>query len=65
VGEALEAGADVLVTIDADGQFDPAQIPATGRDGRITKDDVLEFLGGAGAGVAMPAGAAPRGKYAI
>ncbi len=27
VAEALAAGADVMVTVDADGQFDPAQIP--------------------------------------
>jgi glycosyltransferase involved in cell wall biosynthesis len=27
VGHALETGADALVTIDADGQFDPGQIP--------------------------------------
>ena len=25
-------------------QFDPSKIPATGRDGRITKGDVVEYL---------------------
>ena len=25
-------------------QLDPAKIPATGRDGRITKGDVVEYL---------------------
>ncbi len=30
-------------------QLDPAKIPATGRDGRITKGDVVEYPGQAAA----------------
>ncbi|MBP6716657.1 MAG: E3 binding domain-containing protein, partial [Acidobacteria bacterium] len=37
-------------------RLDPAQIPASGRDGRITKGDVVSFLD---AKVAAPAPAAP------
>jgi 2-oxoglutarate dehydrogenase E2 component (dihydrolipoamide succinyltransferase) len=36
--------------------LDPAQIPATGKDGRLTKGDVLNYLEG-GAGKAAPAAA--------
>jgi 2-oxoglutarate dehydrogenase E2 component (dihydrolipoamide succinyltransferase) len=44
-------------------QLDPAKIPATGRDGRITKGDVVEFLDKPAAAAAAPApvsGAAGR-----
>jgi 2-oxoglutarate dehydrogenase E2 component (dihydrolipoamide succinyltransferase) len=41
--------------------LDPTSIPATGRDGRLTKSDVVDFLGrkpAAGAASAVPAAAA-------
>ncbi|HET9862085.1 MAG TPA: 2-oxoglutarate dehydrogenase complex dihydrolipoyllysine-residue succinyltransferase, partial [Steroidobacteraceae bacterium] len=40
-------------------QLDPAKIPATGRDGRLTKADVVEFLDKPGAAPAKSA-AAPK-----
>jgi 2-oxoglutarate dehydrogenase E2 component (dihydrolipoamide succinyltransferase) len=43
-------------------QLDPAKIPASGRDGRITKGDVVEFLDKpAAAAAAAPNKAAPAG----
>src|SRR5688572_26583471 len=36
-------------------QLDPAKIPATGRDGRITKGDVVEYLDKPAAKAAAPA----------
>ncbi len=38
-------------------QLDPAKIPATGRDGRITKGDVVDFLDKPAAAPAKPAAA--------
>src|SRR5689334_7277663 len=38
-------------------QLDPAKIPATGRDGRITKGDVVDFLDKPAAASAKPAAA--------
>jgi 2-oxoglutarate dehydrogenase E2 component (dihydrolipoamide succinyltransferase) len=44
----------------ADAGLDPARVPGTGRDGRITKEDVQTFLAGSGAETpAAPAPAAP------
>jgi 2-oxoglutarate dehydrogenase E2 component (dihydrolipoamide succinyltransferase) len=48
-------------------QLDPAKIPASGRDGRITKGDVVEFLdkpAGKPAGGDKPAAATAPGKAA-
>ncbi|NQV82883.1 MAG: 2-oxoglutarate dehydrogenase complex dihydrolipoyllysine-residue succinyltransferase [Rhodospirillales bacterium] len=43
-----------------DNNFDPAQIPATGQDGRLTKGDVLDYIAKGGAPKpAAPAAAAP------
>jgi len=42
-------------------QLDPAKIPASGRDGRITKGDVVEFLDKPAAAAAAPNKAAPAG----
>jgi 2-oxoglutarate dehydrogenase E2 component (dihydrolipoamide succinyltransferase) len=44
-------------------KLDPGAIPASGRDGRLTKSDVVDFLGkqsNGGAASAAPATAAPR-----
>src|SRR5699024_8486441 len=43
--------------------LDPAAIPASGKDGRLTKSDVLSFLEGGGKGKAQSA-PAPEGKKA-
>ena len=43
--------------------LDPAQIPATGKDGRLTKGDVLAFLESGGKPAAAPA-SAPAAKAA-
>ncbi len=40
-------------------KLDPKQIPATGKDGRITKEDVLKFMESGGAAKAAPAVAGP------
>jgi 2-oxoglutarate dehydrogenase E2 component (dihydrolipoamide succinyltransferase) len=40
-------------------QLDPASIPGSGRDGRLTKSDVVEYLGKKPADGAANAGAAP------
>jgi 2-oxoglutarate dehydrogenase E2 component (dihydrolipoamide succinyltransferase) len=48
-------------------QLDPSKIPATGRDGRITKGDVVEYLdqpAAKAAGGEKPAAAAPASKPA-
>jgi 2-oxoglutarate dehydrogenase E2 component (dihydrolipoamide succinyltransferase) len=42
-------------------QLDPAKIPATGRDGRITKGDVVEYLDKPAAKAAAPAPAPAAG----
>ena len=42
-------------------RLDPAAIPASGRDGRLTKSDVVDFLGKKPAEEAAPAAARPRG----
>ncbi len=44
----------------AENKLDPAAIPGTGKDGRITKGDVLAFMEGGGA-AAVPAGTATNG----
>ncbi|RMF19452.1 MAG: 2-oxoglutarate dehydrogenase complex dihydrolipoyllysine-residue succinyltransferase [Gammaproteobacteria bacterium] len=43
--------------------LDPARIPATGKDGRLTKEDVIRFLEGQSAAPAAPA-AAPASQPA-
>ncbi len=50
----------------ADAGLDPAQVPGTGRDGRITKEDVKSFLaaGPAAAASAAPAAGLDPGKVA-
>jgi 2-oxoglutarate dehydrogenase E2 component (dihydrolipoamide succinyltransferase) len=45
--EAMEKSGPAGRKLIADHGLDPAQIPATGRDGRVTKEDVLDFLAGA------------------
>ena len=40
-----------------DNNLDPAQIPATGKDGRLTKGDVLDYMAKGGAPKAAPAAA--------
>jgi 2-oxoglutarate dehydrogenase E2 component (dihydrolipoamide succinyltransferase) len=40
-------------------QLDPGAIPASGKDGRLTKSDVVEFLGRQGNGGSAAAAAAP------
>ncbi len=42
-----------------DNNLDPARIPASGKDGRLTKGDVLAFMQGGGSAKAAPAAAAP------
>jgi 2-oxoglutarate dehydrogenase E2 component (dihydrolipoamide succinyltransferase) len=48
-------------------QLDPQAIPASGRDGRLTKSDVVGFLGKkpAEAAAAAPAAAAPAGARTV
>ncbi|PYE55915.1 2-oxoglutarate dehydrogenase complex dihydrolipoyllysine-residue succinyltransferase [Deinococcus yavapaiensis] len=53
--DGLSPAVRKLVT---EGNLDPAQISGTGKDGRVTKGDVLSFTAG-GAAVAAPAGEAP------
>ncbi len=43
----------------AEHQLDPAAIPASGKDGRLTKGDVLAYLESKGAAAAAPAEAKP------
>jgi 2-oxoglutarate dehydrogenase complex dihydrolipoamide succinyltransferase (E2 component) len=50
-------------------KLDPNSVPSTGKDGRITKEDVINFIGGAkpaaetkAAPAAAPAAAAPAGE---
>ncbi len=45
-------------------QLDPAKIPATGRDGRITKGDVVDYLGSATAAEKSPAARSPAAPAA-
>ena len=45
-------------------KLDAARIPASGRDGRLTKSDVVEFLHRKGGGPAAPAEAAPAAARA-
>ena len=54
--EAVEKSGPAVRKLIADHGLDPSMIPATGRDGRITKENVLDFLAGAPA----PALPAPR-----
>jgi len=55
--EAVEKSGPAVRKLIADHGLDPAQISAGGKDGRITKEDVLDFLAGAPAPVASaPAG---------
>ena len=65
--EALLANAaqrlsPVVRKLVAEHGLDPAQIPGTGRDGRITREDVTGFI--AGGRAAKPATAAPVGSVA-
>ena len=46
-------------------QLDPSKIPATGRDGRITKGDVVEYLDKPAAVPAKAAAAAPAAPAAV
>jgi 2-oxoglutarate dehydrogenase E2 component (dihydrolipoamide succinyltransferase) len=46
-------------------QLDPAKIPATGRDGRITKGDVVEYLDKPAAAAAPDKGAAVAAPAAV
>jgi 2-oxoglutarate dehydrogenase E2 component (dihydrolipoamide succinyltransferase) len=60
--EALQANAaqrlsPVVRKLVAEHGLDPAQIPGTGRDGRITREDVTGFISGGGA--AKPAAGSP------
>ncbi len=45
----------------AEAGLDPAQIPGTGRDGRITKQDVQDYLAAGGAPAPAATAAAPTG----
>jgi 2-oxoglutarate dehydrogenase E2 component (dihydrolipoamide succinyltransferase) len=45
-------------------KLDPASIPASGKDGRLTKSDVVDFLGKKPAAAAEPAAPAARGPAA-
>ncbi len=52
-GEAHAALSPAVRKMIGDNKLDPGQIPGTGKDGRITKEDVQTFL--AGGGVPAPA----------
>ena len=57
--EADDALAPAVRKIVAENNLDPKTIPATGKDGRLTKEDVINFMEGrtkvmAGAGAAQP-----------
>ncbi len=47
-----------------DNSLDPAAIPATGKDGRLTKGDVLAFIGSAAAKAPAPAAPSPAAAAA-
>jgi 2-oxoglutarate dehydrogenase E2 component (dihydrolipoamide succinyltransferase) len=40
-------------------KLDPSQVPASGRDGRVTKEDLVNFMRSGGASAPAPAPAAP------
>ena len=66
--EALQANAaqrlsPVVRKLVAEHGLDPAQIPGTGRDGRITREDVTGFI--AGSGAAKRAAASPAMPVAV
>ncbi|GEO81507.1 2-oxoglutarate dehydrogenase complex dihydrolipoyllysine-residue succinyltransferase [Pararhodospirillum oryzae] len=48
----------------ADNALDPARIPATGKDGRLTRDDVVRYMQAGGAAAPAPALAAGPGREA-
>jgi len=60
---AAPAGADDLAPavrkLVVENGLDPAAIPATGKDGRLTKEDVVNFMDGRTRVMAGPAAAAP------
>jgi 2-oxoglutarate dehydrogenase E2 component (dihydrolipoamide succinyltransferase) len=55
--DAMARLSPVVRKLIAEHGLDPAQIPGTGRDGRITREDVTGFI--AGSSAAKPAAAAP------
>ncbi|HWK55346.1 MAG TPA: 2-oxoglutarate dehydrogenase complex dihydrolipoyllysine-residue succinyltransferase [Hyphomicrobiales bacterium] len=74
--EADNSGVEVLMSPAArklieENKLDPNSVPSTGKDGRVTKEDVINFIGGAkapaetkpaaAAAPAAPAAAAPQG----
>jgi pyruvate dehydrogenase E2 component (dihydrolipoamide acetyltransferase) len=58
---AAERLSPVVRKLCAEHGLDPKQIPGTGRDGRITREDVTEFIARCGA---TPAAAAPAARRA-
>jgi pyruvate dehydrogenase E2 component (dihydrolipoamide acetyltransferase) len=57
---AVERLSPVVRKLCAEHGIDPKQIPGTGRDGRITREDATEFIARRGATPAAPAPAARR-----
>ncbi|MDX6517552.1 MAG: hypothetical protein QOF50_398 [Gaiellaceae bacterium] len=49
----------VVARIAAENNVDPAQVPGTGRGGRVTKKDILQFIESGGQAAAAPPPAAP------
>lgn len=49
----------VVARIAAENNVDPSQVPGTGRGGRVTKKDILQFIDSGGQAAAAPAPAAP------
>ncbi|SBW05284.1 dihydrolipoyltranssuccinase [uncultured Alphaproteobacteria bacterium] len=62
--EADDGLAPAVRKLVAENNLDPKAIPATGKDGRLTKEDVINFLEGRTKVMAGPAAAQPLGAAA-